>query len=174
MKKKEQGMVTVEIALIAVALFIVLFAVMELARIIWIWNTADEATRRGARVAAVCPINHPAIAEATIFAQAGTGGPSPILRGLETGNVDVAYLGEDGNKIPGNPAFGDIRYVRVFLKNYSVTPLIPFVDTTFNLPPFETTIPSESLGLDPTSSNPSPYCTCFGLNSPGPTTNCEL
>lgn len=169
MKTSERGIFTVEFAIIAAALFIVLFAVIELSRIIWIWNTADEATRRGARVAAVCPVNHTAVHEATIFAAAGSGGPSPILRGLDTGNVTVEYLNKDGD---AETSYSLIKYVRVSLSNYTVTPLIPFVNTTFTLPPFETTLPSESLGLIPDPDNPTaaPVCSCFG--SSGPSASC--
>jgi hypothetical protein len=171
MSKREQGLFTVEFAIAATALFIVMFAVIELARIIWVWNTVDEATRRGARVAAVCPINHPAVPEVTIFAQPGGGPDSPILQGLSTGNVNVQYLDQDGNP---DTDFQDIRFVRVSINNYSITPLIPFVRTVFTLPPFETTIPSESLGYIPDVDDPlaDPVCSCYG--SPGPTTNCVL
>ena len=163
MKKQAQGTFLIEFAIIAAALFTILFAVIELSRIIWIWNTADEATRRGARVAAVCPIDHPAVPEATIFATAGSGGPSPILRGLDTSNVSVAYLDEFGD---AETVFGDIKYVRVSLNGYTVTPLIPFIDTTFTLPKFETTIPSESLGLIPDPDDPTAAarCSCFGAD----------
>jgi Flp pilus assembly protein TadG len=164
MKNREQGLFLVEFAIIAVVLVIMLFGVIELSRIIWVWNTADEATRRGARVAAVCPINHPAVPEATIFAQAGSGGPSPVLRGLTTANVEVSYL--DGNGDP-ETTYSDIKFVRVALVNYTLTPLIPFIDRTFALPRFETTIPSESLGLIPNPANPgaAAVCGCFGTNT---------
>ena len=171
MRKQEQGIFTVEFAIIAATLFIVLFAVIELAHVLWIWNTASEATRRGARVAAVCPINHPAVAEVTVFAQPGGGPDSPILNGLSTSNVSVEYLDEDGDP---DTDFRDIAYVRVLLSNYTFTPLIPFVNVDFTLPPFETTIPSESLGYIPDVDDPTadPVCSCYG--STGPTTNCEL
>jgi Flp pilus assembly protein TadG len=164
MKKREQGLFLVEFAVIAVVLVILLFGVIELSRIIWVWNTADEATRRGARVAAVCPINHPAVPEATIFAQAGSGGPSPVLRGLTTANVQVSYLDVNGDP---ETTFSDIKFVRVALVNYTLTPLIPFIDRTFTLPRIETTIPSESLGLIPDPDNPTAaaVCGCFGSNT---------
>jgi len=162
MKKREQGTFIVEFAIIAAALFLVLFAVMELSRIIWIWNTADEATRRGARVAAVCPIGHPGVARATVFADpSGSGAAtSPILRGLTTANVTVDYLDASGGNQGGAPVFNNTRYVRVSLSGYTVTPLIPFINTTITLPDFETTIPSESLGLIPPADPP--VCGCFG------------
>ena len=152
MKKKEQGMVIVEFAIIAVALVIVLFTVMELGRLIWIWNTADEATRRGARVAAVCPIGDQAVPRVTVFADPGGGGSanSPILPGLNANtHVTVEYLDENGGTPPGGATFENTRYVRVSLSGYPVTLMIPFIEITINLPAFETTIPSESLGFVP-------------------------
>ena len=154
MKKKQQGSFIVEFAIIAAALFIVLFAVIELARVMWIWNTAAEATRRGARVAAVCPIDvgdHSKVHRATVFADISNSGPatSPILRELDTGHVDVFYLDEDGTDLEDAATFENTRYVRVSLSGYPVKALIPFIDIEITLPPFETTIPSESLGLVP-------------------------
>jgi hypothetical protein len=171
MKNRDGGTFTVEFAIVAAALFIVLFAVIEVAHILWIWNTATEATRRGARVAAVCPINHPAVAEIAVFGPPGGGTDSPILQDVSTGNVAVAYLDEDGT---AETVFEEIRYVRVSLNNYTFTPLIPFVNVDITLPPFETTIPSESLGYIPNVDDPTadPVCSCYG--SPGPTTNCVL
>jgi len=164
MKKKVRGTFIVEFAIISVALFIVLFSVMELARIIWIWNTADEATRRGARVAAVCPIDHPSVPKVTVFADPSGGSTtSPILKGLTTSNVSVSYLDEDGADLGGAATFDNTRYVRVSLSGFTVTPLIPFIDLNFTLPSFETTIPSESLGLIPDPDNPTdpPVFDCF-------------
>ena len=158
MKKKQKGSIIVEFDIIAAALFIVLFAVIDLARHLWIWNTAAEATRRGARVAAVCPIDvgdHSKVHRATVFADISNSGPatSPILRELDTGHVDVFYLDEDGTDLTADdtppPTFENTRYVRVSLSGYPVKALIPFIDIDITLPPFETTIPSESLGLVP-------------------------
>jgi hypothetical protein len=167
MKKHQRGLFIVEFAIAASALFIVLYAVIELARVMFIWNTGVEATRRGARVAAVCPIGHPAVADVTVFDDPNAPvGTSPILRGLTPADVTVAYLDIDGT--PGETVFGDIRFVRVAINNYLVDPLIPFVDTTFTLPPFTTTIPSESLGFIPDPDNPgaAPVCSCY--NNPSP------
>jgi Flp pilus assembly protein TadG len=155
MRKKEKGTVIVEFAIIAVLMFVVLFAVMELARVIWIWNTLDEATRRGARVAAVCPIaDELKVRRATVFADPDSGTTSPIIRGLNTSHVTVSYLKEDGEASSG---FEDTRYVRVAVNaggsKFTVDPLIPFIDA-WTPPTFETTIPSESLGLVPNPADP--------------------
>ncbi|MEN8132003.1 MAG: TadE family protein [Pseudomonadota bacterium] len=146
MRKNQQGTTMVEFAIIAVTLFIVLFGVIEVGRAFFVWNTVSEATRRGARLAAVCPPNHTAVAEVTILNSPGGGANSPILQGLSTGNVSVEYLDEDGNSTGG--AF-PISYVRVSIVNYQHTLLIPFLLSTITVPPFSTTLPAESLGYIP-------------------------
>ena len=42
MRKRKQGLFLVEFAIIVVVLVMMLFGVIELSRIIWVWNTADE------------------------------------------------------------------------------------------------------------------------------------
>lgn len=163
MNKREQGLFLVEFAIIASVMFLVLFAVIELSRLIWIWNTADEATRRGARVAAVCPIDHPAVLNETIFATAGGGTKSPILNNLTTNEVVVKYLTNDG--VTESTDFGAVRYVSVAIVGYQVKLLIPFINKTLNMPTFQTTLPAESLGLIPAPDSPGddPVCSCYGI-----------
>ena len=157
-RKSQRGIFIVEFAIIAVVMGVVLFAAIELSRMIWVWNTVDEATRRGARLAAVCEIGYPTnvpVEEATVFSSGGAN--SPILRGLTTANVAVEYLDVDGTLMSA-PAFEDVRYVRVRIENYSVTPIIPFFNLPLTLPIFETTLPSESLGYIPDSAPPDFGC----------------
>jgi Flp pilus assembly protein TadG len=144
--RKQRGTTTVEFAIIAAAALTVLFGVIEVGRAFYVWNTVAEMTRRGARVAAVCPVNHPAVAEITIFNRPGGGANSSLLNNLTTGNVNVEYLDEDGTP---TATFTEIDYVRVSIVNYQHTMLIPFALTTIPVPPFSTTIPAESLGYIP-------------------------
>ncbi|QBQ55875.1 TadE/TadG family type IV pilus assembly protein [Nitrosococcus wardiae] len=146
MKTSQQGMTTVEFSLIAGLVMIVLFGVIEVARAFFVWNTIAEATRRGARVATVCPVNHPAIARITIFGEPDGGDSSPILSGLSAGNVTLNYLDNGG---VATATFADIAYVRVGITNYQHTLLIPFVGQTLEVPAFSTTLPAESLGYIP-------------------------
>ena len=134
MRKNQRGTFIVEFAIIAAVMFIVLFAAIELSRLIWLWNTVDEATRRGARLAAVCEMKDPnvPVQEATIFASPGKGPYSPILRGLETDHVYVEYFKSDGSTEAST--FEDVRYVRVSIVGYEVTPLIPFFTNAIILP----------------------------------------
>lgn len=146
-RKMQLGVITVEFAIIAGTLMLVLFGVIEVARGLFVWNTIGEATRRGARVAAVCPVGHTAVQRVAVF---GSGGgsdtKSPILSGLTTGDVDVDYLDDAGAE---TAVFKDIAYVRVSITGYTHTMLIPFIMPTLTVPPFTTTIPAESLGWIP-------------------------
>ncbi|MEK9775438.1 MAG: TadE/TadG family type IV pilus assembly protein [Quisquiliibacterium sp.] len=53
---RQAGVTAVEFALIAWILILLLIGIMEIARIMFVWNSANEATRYGARAAVVCPI----------------------------------------------------------------------------------------------------------------------
>jgi TadE-like protein len=148
MNTRQKGIYTVEFAIVGAALFIILFGAIEVARAMFAYNTIAEATRRGARVAAVCSAADVATAKrAAVFSIAGGGGSdaSPILKGLTVSNVNVQYLGVDG--APG-AAGGNIKYVRVSITGYQHELLIPFVGRTLPATVFtsSTTIPAESLG----------------------------
>lgn len=146
MKSNQQGTTTLEFSIIAVTLFMVLFGVIEVGRAFFVWNTLEEATRRGARLAAVCPPNHAAIKEVAMFNAPGGGDASPVIRGLSKNNINIEYLDEDGNNTGGT---FPITYVRVSIVNYQHTLLIPFLMQTINAPAFSTTLPAESLGYIP-------------------------
>ncbi len=155
MKHKTKGVTTVEFAIIGTLFFIVLLGVIEFGRALFVWNTLTEATRRGARIAVVCPVNHSAITRIAVFNTATTSGASPILPNLSPGNVAVDYLDRNGN-----PAgtFLAIRYARVRITGYQHNMLIPFFNQLLNAPAFETTLPRESLGVPRGGAGPQ----CFG------------
>ncbi len=151
MGRRQLGVTTVEFAIISTSLIIVLFGVIEIARVLFVWNTLSEVTRRGARVAAVCPVNHPAIGQVSIFADpTGSGTSSPVINGLTTANIGVDYL-DDATNVIADPIadFSDIAFVRVSVNNFQHTLIIPLIPVTLNAPPFSTTVPIESLGYIP-------------------------
>ncbi len=155
--KRQRGTTTVEFAIIATALFMVLFSVIEVARVFFVVGTVAEATRRGARVAVVCPVNHGAVARIAVFNEPDGGDDSTILNGLSTANVFVEYL--DENEMDASASYPAIRYVRVGINNYQHTLLIPFLTLSVTVPPFSTTLPAESLGYIPP---PMDQRACFG------------
>lgn len=149
MHTKQSGTTTVEFAIIASVMFMILFAVIEFGRVMFVANALDESTRRGARLAAVCPVGDPMPAQAAILA--GTDGVSVIAPDLTISNVAIAYLDVNGATV-ANPAvnLAAIRYVRTSIVNYRQRMLIPFVMPSFFMPSFAATLPAESLGYGPT------------------------
>lgn len=160
MIKKQQGVATVEFAIIGALLMLLLLGVIEFARLVFVWNSVAEATRRGVRVAVVCPVNDPAIRNVTVFNDDTTAGPSALLTGLSTANVTVDYLGAGGNTLScdycncdntcGDASFVSIKYVQVGINNFQHSLLLPPpFNLTLTVPAFESTLPRESLGVVP-------------------------
>lgn len=141
--KTQQGMSTVEFALVAVVLFTMIFGVIEIARAFFVTSLLDEATRRGARVAVVCPINDPAIFQAAAF-------NNTLIPDLDAGDITVEYL-DDANAVIANPAdpvaFRSIEFVRVRVVGYQHQMFIPFVAALIVMPEYATVLPRESLGI---------------------------
>ena len=149
MRATQTGTTTVEFAIIASVMFMILFAVIEFGRVMFVANALDESTRRGARLAAVCPVGDPMPAQAAILA--GTDGVSAIARDLTTANVTIAYLDVNGAPV-ANPALNlaQIRYVRTSIVNYRQQMFIPLIMPSVLMPSFAATLPAESLGYGPT------------------------
>jgi len=146
MKRPASGLVTVEFAIIGASLLMVLIGCIEIGRVFFVWNTVAEGTRRAARLAAVCPVNHSSIALAAILSAPDGSSKSPFLDGLTTGEVSVQYL-DSGGAVTAT--FANIRFVRVGISGYQHSLLIPFFTSTINVPAFSTTVPVESLGYLP-------------------------
>ncbi len=144
----QAGLSTVEFAVIGMITMVLLFGVFEIARAFFVYNMLEEATRRGARLAAVCAINDPAVREIAIFNASGGGASSALVQGLSTANVEITYLNDAGSAVAdplGN--YGDIAYVRARITNYQHQLLIPLFFRTFTTPAFAATLPRESLGV---------------------------
>ena len=147
---RQRGTTTVEFAIVGTVLFVMVFSIIEFGRAMFVINVLTEATRRGARMAAVCPVGDPKPAQAAVFANCGAS--STIVHGLTTANVQVQYLDTTGAVIasPGTAAgFSLIRYVRVRIVGFTQTLLIPLHITAVPLSGFSTTLPRESLGVYP-------------------------
>lgn len=138
--RNQRGATAVEFAIVGLVFLTVLIAVIDVSRLFWHLASLDEATRRGARVAAVCPPNDPHIAQTALF-----GG---LIPGLETQDIDIQYLNIDGTAVDPTTAvgYGSIRHVRVSIPNFQIQTFVPGLQALITMPAFETTIPSESLG----------------------------
>jgi len=143
--KKQQGLYIVEFAIAAGVFFFMMFAAMEVARMMFVWSALDSMTQRGARVAAVCPLNDAAVGNVAIY------GGNNMVPGITPANISVQYLTAAGNPAGSR---GATRLVQVSIQNYTHQMLIPatiagFVAPLLTAPPFTTTRPAESLGRNP-------------------------
>jgi len=145
---KQSGVALVEFAIVGAFAIMMIFTVLEIARAVFVVNALTEATRRGARMAAVCPINDPAIAQVATYNAPGAGNTSSIVDQLDTTDFVLEYL-DLGGAVIGDPVgnFNLIRYVQVRVVNFGHELLIPFAQATFTMPEFTTTLPRESLGV---------------------------
>ena len=145
----QRGVTTVEFAIVAAVFLMVLFGVIEIGRALFIANALSESTRRGARVATICPVGDPRPAQVAILSDGN--GRSLIAPNLTTANVVVSYLNQAGAPL-ANPAgsYAAIRYVQVRIVGFTQQLLIPFVMPEFLMPAFTATLPIESLGYSPT------------------------
>lgn len=125
-KASQAGAAAVEFAIIAALLFTLLLGMMEMARLLWTWNAAGEATRRGARMAVVCDLNESAI----------TTRMQQMLPALEPGHITLTYL-------PSGCTDANCQTVRVTLAGYTHQPIIPFVPLSIPIPAFQTSLPRE-------------------------------
>ena len=147
--KRQAGTTSVEFAIVGMVMMVCLLGVIEVSRLLFVINALGESTRRGARLAAVCPVDDPAIAQMAVFNSTG-GINSPVVNGLSTANIQLEYLNVAGAPITGDlsiPAnYATINYVRVQIVNYVHQWIFPGA-LTFNMPPQPSTLPRESLGV---------------------------
>ncbi|WP_044874908.1 TadE/TadG family type IV pilus assembly protein [Pseudomonas sp. LFM046] len=150
--RKMRGVYVVEFAVIGLLLFIVLFGVLELGRLYFTVNALNETVRRGARLASVCNISDPVILRRAIFNTAADTGASSLIANLDTADLTLTYLDENGATV-ANPSdlasangFRAIRYVQVQVANFTFDLMIPVLGGTITLPVFRSVLPRESLG----------------------------
>lgn len=169
--RKQRGVATVEFALVALLFFTLLLAIIEICRMLFIFNTMQEMTRRGAREAVVRWISTAdqntiktiaVFGDTTIAFNPNTSMPaSPDVTAT---NITITYLQKDGvtevTAFPADPgdnlsACGDstrvancIYSVRVSITGATFTPMIGLFNfLTMPLPTSEVTMHAESLGF---------------------------
>lgn len=108
----QRGAAIVEFALVALIFFTLVLGIMEFGRMLYIWNTVQEVTRRAARAAVVGDFNTEvdAIKRSAIF-QGGSSGTAYLPAGGEITNlrIQINYLNGSlapipANKLPTDPA----------------------------------------------------------------------
>jgi len=154
----QAGTTIIEFTIVASLFFVLIFALIEFSRLMFVWHGLNETSRRAARLAAVCQVSP---AEQTAVKNLALMGAVP-LPGLDANNILLQYLNGDGLPVIDTVAdFGDIRFVRASIVNYQISLLIPALPpiSTSNFsgmgaPDFTTTMRRESLGVSQTKKIP--------------------
>ncbi|MDC8759253.1 TadE/TadG family type IV pilus assembly protein [Janthinobacterium fluminis] len=157
---RQRGAAAVEFALVALLFFTLLFAVLEFGRMLYIYNTLQEVTRRAAREAVVRWVDQgAAIKTLALFG----GAALPAGPEITAANISIQYLRKDGTEVASLPqdpgdnlsACGDITRtanciysVRVAVDGVSYGPMTSmFSFLNIALPPSVVVMHAESLGF---------------------------
>ena len=164
--KNESGATIAELAIVALLFFTIIFGIIEFGRLMYTHNALTDATRRGARFAVLHQENENAVKNYVVYgddpAFDAQGNPTapPMINGLTTEMVQVAYDGIDRDGNPDTPertAFGsNLGTATVKIENYQFNLSIPIVGRMLTLPAYETTLTAESAGEipDPIAAGP--------------------
>jgi Flp pilus assembly protein TadG len=126
---RQRGTAALEFAIVSAVFLTLLIGVMEAGRILYYWNSAEEATRLGARIAVVCDKDAAAIK--TRMQQLFAAAPA--------NKILVTYE-------PAGCTIDTCQTVTVSIDSGVPIPtIIPFVSLSLSVPPFRTSLPRESM-----------------------------
>jgi Flp pilus assembly protein TadG len=149
----EKGSTLVEFAIGASVFLLVMFAIIEFGRALWVHNALADAARRAARYA----VNQPASSPAGNPTSGTNVGPSiTAIRNVGVyGNPGGSGAAMVNNLTPTNL---DIQYsnfgvgqgsVSVTVTGYQHTFVVPIIGTTITMPDYKTTLTGENAGTLP-------------------------
>ena len=133
-RARQRGATVVEFAIVAMLFFTLLIGVAEMARVLFHWNTASEATRWGARMAVVCDAN-----AAIIKTRMAT-----LMPQLAPSNIALVYEPVGCDSDP-DTARASCASVTVSVTGLTVQTLVPMIPMALPVPPFATTLSRESM-----------------------------
>ncbi|MBW3162964.1 TadE/TadG family type IV pilus assembly protein [Ferrimonas balearica] len=143
MKRHQQGAYVVEFAIVATVVFVMLFACLEVARLMYSYNALTEVSRRAARLAAVCAPSPGTMEPTDAMKALALFDGRQLVANLDADNIVVDYLTNTGALAASIP---DTTQVRATVANYQHELIIPGFFIQLNSPAFRTLMPSESLG----------------------------
>lgn len=151
--KDERGTTVAEFAVVALVFFIIIFGIIEFGRLVYTHNALTDATRRGARFAALHreaeedKVRIEVVYGSRVDEDGVPNGP-PLINGLTEDMVEVEYLGkplnEDGSL---RTNYGtNLGTTTVTIVDYKFNLLIPVIGRELTLPTYSTTLTAESAG----------------------------
>lgn len=157
--RRESGAAVVEFALVAIVFFTLLLGIMDFGRMLFVWNSAAEATRWGARIAVVCDKLSPDQVRSKM---------KQILPLLSNNNIVITWYNPEGVVSPGCDVT-NCKGVQVSIYNNPANPndpnnlriqaISPFMG--FVMPPvpaFPSYLPRESMQATDAAGDANPVC----------------
>ena len=138
-RKHERGSTLVEFSIAATVFLTAMFSILEFGRALWVHNALADAARRGARYAIVHRAADIESVKNVVVYDNPAGGTQPVVENLTTANVTVTYSSFSLNS--GTASVG--------ITNYQFQFVLPILDTTINMPDYQTTLTAECAGLVP-------------------------
>jgi Flp pilus assembly protein TadG len=152
--QNERGTTVAEFAVVALLFFTIIFGIIEFGRLLYTHNALTDATRRGARFAALHSkddgekvkdaVVYGSKAEAVDFDRNTA---IPVINGLTTDMVDVTYAGVKISETDTASYGTNLGTTTVIIKEYKFDLLIPVIGRQLTLPAYSTTLTAESAGL---------------------------
>lgn len=139
-RKRECGAAVVEFALVATfgGFFILLLGIFELGRVLYLMNSANEATALGARVAIVCGLDDDRILQRM----------QEVMPMLTSSNVRISYV-PNGCSSSGASGTSICRFASVSIApGLKITMMVPFLPAEIQLPVFTTMLTREAMDSD--------------------------
>ncbi len=143
-RHSQRGATAVEFALTLIFFLTVVLGILDFSRMLWTWNAANEATRWGARTAAVCDQGAAAVVR----------NMQVFLPQLTTENVQVTWFDEAG-QVSTTCDATSCAGVEVRIRDLNYQWISPVGFSTYGaigMPGFSTYLPREVMGQDPESS----------------------
>ena len=162
-KNNQKGTTIAEFAMVALLFFTMIFGIIEFGRLLYIHNALTDATRKGARYAALhhgtTEAHKQAVRNYVVYGRNGTfdeeGNPTspPVINDLTPEMVEVVFEGVDLDGDPATPettGYGmNLGSATVSIENYQFNLSIPVIGRILTLPEYTTTAMAESAGEEP-------------------------
>lgn len=141
-RRGERGSTAVEFALVLLVFLTFLLAVTDFSRMLYTWNAANEATRAGARYAAVCDDTNN---QAAVLARM-----QQLLPQIS--NVSVVWEDDAGNTSCTPATCVGVTVTIVGLKYKWISPIAGLASLApYSMPTFKTYLTREIMRQDPNS-----------------------
>lgn len=158
--KKQKGITLAELTIVSSSVLLLIFAILELGVFVFNMQLLNDLTRRTARIATVCQVDDAHLEQILNLALSEK---EPVK--FTKDNLLIEYLNQDGGTISDPDAdFESIYYVRSKVVNftYGFTGILNFLGEKgiINIPPFQTVLSAESLGIERPDDEGEKYTEC--------------